>query len=75
MMFRATKYICPQCHKQYKVKSSLARHLKLECGKEASFKCPFCPYASKQKYPLTSHINFKHPEKRLKLMYERSAFI
>lgn len=55
-------YLCPECGKNYKAKSSLRRHIKLECSKKAAFLCPYCSYASKQKAPLLGHVRRKHEE-------------
>lgn len=49
-----------ECGRVYKQKASLYKHKKYECGKEAQFQCPHCPYKSKRKDPLKSHIFFKH---------------
>lgn len=55
-------YRCQNCGKMYKAKSSLMRHVKFECSKEAAFLCPYCNYASKQKAPLLGHVKRKHEE-------------
>lgn len=55
-------FICPICCKCYKLRTSLQRHMRLECGKQKSFQCPYCLYASKQKSPVLRHVSLKHPE-------------
>lgn len=51
---------CPNCHKVYHYKSSLARHIRLECGKEPQFQCPYCPHVTKHKSSLVMHIDARH---------------
>ncbi|KAG8259327.1 vascular endothelial zinc finger 1-like [Homalodisca vitripennis] len=47
------------CGRAYKHKQHLNRHLRYECGKEAQFACPHCPYKSRQKEPLKVHCTAK----------------
>lgn len=54
------QHICFQCNKEYTWKKSLKRHLRLECGKEPTFQCLFCPYKAKQKTTLQNHMALKH---------------
>lgn len=54
------QFPCNQCGKVYRHKSSLTKHLKYECGKEAQFLCQLCPYRAKQRPNLTSHILLRH---------------
>lgn len=51
---------CPNCSKMYHYKSSLARHIRLECGKEPQFQCPYCPHVTKHKSSLVMHIDARH---------------
>ncbi|KAJ4427486.1 hypothetical protein ANN_25134 [Periplaneta americana] len=37
------QFKCPRCSKTYRHYRTLKRHLKLECGKQPQFQCPFCP--------------------------------
>jgi uncharacterized C2H2 Zn-finger protein len=53
-------YACPRCTKRYTFRTSLYRHLKFECGKEPSFRCPHCSYMAKQKAPMQRHIRHTH---------------
>ncbi|XP_020288350.1 zinc finger X-chromosomal protein-like [Pseudomyrmex gracilis] len=53
-------YPCKNCGKIYNYYSSLARHLKHECGVEPKFHCPLCPYKTKHKSSLNTHLNGRH---------------
>lgn len=56
------KFYCGQCGRSYKFRQNLQRHLRYECGKEASFYCPYnqCGFKSKQRSPLLKHLRQKH---------------
>lgn len=56
-------YICVDCNKWYKYKSNLHRHLRYECGRKASFKCPYCEHTTKQKHSLKKHVLSLHEDK------------
>jgi hypothetical protein len=51
---------CSDCGKNYKSRTSLSLHQRLECGKEPKFSCPFCPKKCHQKGNLKVHIHSKH---------------
>ncbi|KAG5890741.1 hypothetical protein JTB14_013088 [Gonioctena quinquepunctata] len=53
-------FVCVDCGKGYKVRSSLSNHRKWECGKEPRFKCPYCTYKSKQKVHMIRHLRKTH---------------
>lgn len=53
-------YECNRCSRQYRHKAGWYQHRRYECGKEAQFQCPLCPYKAKQKQNLKSHIVCKH---------------
>ena len=53
-------YQCLQCGKKYHYKTSLSRHMRLECGKVPQFQCPFCPHRAKLNWNLQKHIKIKH---------------
>lgn len=53
-------FSCPDCGRVYKLRSSLCNHQKWECGKEAKFKCFYCPYRAKQKIHMIRHIQRIH---------------
>jgi hypothetical protein len=49
-------FTCSKCHKTYTCKSNLGRHIRLECGKEPQFQCPFCPQRTTQNSSLRKHM-------------------
>jgi uncharacterized C2H2 Zn-finger protein len=51
---------CHGCGNTYRHKRSLQKHVKLECGKEPQFHCPYCPMKMKQKGNLHKHIRKRH---------------
>jgi DNA-directed RNA polymerase subunit RPC12/RpoP len=55
-------FICKQCGKSYNWKQSLNNHVKMECGKEPQFSCPYCPHRAKHKWNLQKHVKMRHPE-------------
>lgn len=57
-----TGFVCGECGRTYKLKSSLRNHKKWECGKEPSFKCDKCEYKAKQKMHLLRHMQRVHRE-------------
>lgn len=52
-------YYC-QCGRNYKLLSSLRKHMKWECGKVATFFCQHCEYKSKLNPNLLKHIRLRH---------------
>jgi len=60
-------YPCKNCGKKYSYYFSLARHLNHECGVEPKFHCPLCPYKTKHKSSLNTHLNGRH----MKLLNEK----
>lgn len=58
------EYICYKCGKVYKWHYTLCRHLKYECGKQARFGCPMCPYRAKRKDNLKYHVEHCHKEEK-----------
>ncbi|KAG5900376.1 hypothetical protein JTB14_033824 [Gonioctena quinquepunctata] len=55
-------FVCGDCGRTYKLKSSLRNHQKWECGKEPQFKCPYCVYKAKQKMHMARHMERMHRE-------------
>lgn len=53
-------FICPKCTKTYRLKHSLTRHIKYECGMDPIFSCNFCDRKFKHNYDLNVHIRNKH---------------
>lgn len=53
-------FSCTTCLKSYRYKNGLYRHLKFECGKEPQFHCPNCPYKTKHKSSLKTHVISRH---------------
>lgn len=53
-------FVCNICKKTYKYISTLKTHQKFECNMEPKFQCPVCPFKTKRKGNLNSHLSFKH---------------
>ncbi|XP_069702152.1 longitudinals lacking protein, isoforms H/M/V-like isoform X7 [Periplaneta americana] len=51
---------CENCGRDYAHRRNLWRHRKLECGKEPTFQCPYCPRRTKQRGHLKLHITMVH---------------
>ncbi|PSN32902.1 hypothetical protein C0J52_13322 [Blattella germanica] len=51
---------CERCGNCYTYKKNLSRHVKLECGKEPQFQCPFCPKKTKHKNHMLRHVRSQH---------------
>ncbi|KAJ1529458.1 hypothetical protein ONE63_006235 [Megalurothrips usitatus] len=51
---------CSNCGRSYRWRDNLRRHQRMECGKEASFWCSFCPFRSKHKHSLLRHLHNRH---------------
>ncbi|XP_054287653.1 zinc finger protein OZF-like [Macrosteles quadrilineatus] len=49
-------------NQRYKHKCSVGKHKKYECGQEARFKCPACPYRSFRKGQMVRHTSRYHKE-------------
>lgn len=47
------------CGRKYNTEASYRYHL-YECGREPSFKCPYCTYKGKRNTTLNKHIRAKH---------------
>ncbi|XP_054089461.1 longitudinals lacking protein, isoforms N/O/W/X/Y [Zeugodacus cucurbitae] len=54
------QYVCNLCGKSYKIKGSLKRHKRYECGVAPTVACQFCPHKCKYKSDLRKHISQKH---------------
>ncbi|VEN60922.1 unnamed protein product [Callosobruchus maculatus] len=55
-------FVCGDCGRTYKLKSSLRNHRKWECGKEPQFKCSHCSYKAKQKMHMLRHMERMHKD-------------
>jgi uncharacterized Zn-finger protein len=53
-------YQCPNCFKSYRMKGTLIRHIRFECGKDPQFQCPYCPQQTKHKSNMLRHIRRHH---------------
>ncbi|XP_023703668.1 longitudinals lacking protein isoform X35 [Cryptotermes secundus] len=56
-------YQCPNCFKSYRMKGTLLRHIRFECGKDPQFQCPHCPQQTKHKSNMLRHIRRYHEPK------------
>jgi hypothetical protein len=59
-LFDNKEYACRNCWKTYAKKSTMARHMKYECGKLPMFGCSKCPYRGYQKTHVERHLSRKH---------------
>lgn len=58
------EYLCPQCLRPYRHKSSVYTHLKNDCGKVPQFHCDPCDFTSKHEHVLRRHqLSFSHKKK------------
>ncbi|KAG7205760.1 hypothetical protein KM043_007709 [Ampulex compressa] len=53
-------WVCLQCGKRYLWRGSLKNHIRVECGKEPTFKCPICGRKFKHKHRWQSHAKCMH---------------
>ncbi|KAL3275223.1 hypothetical protein HHI36_019992 [Cryptolaemus montrouzieri] len=51
---------CPNCTRRYTRKTTLLRHMKVECGKMPTFHCRWCGVQFKYKHVLQRHITCLH---------------
>ncbi|KAG8259269.1 hypothetical protein J6590_031393 [Homalodisca vitripennis] len=54
------QFSCDECGRSYSYRRGLTQHQRFECGKLPQFQCPHCPYRSKQKFNLKTHVVLKH---------------
>lgn len=60
-----TSFPCGNCGKVYNYHSSLVRHLRHECGVEPKYICHLCPYKTKHRSSLNTHIIGKHKDEAM----------
>ncbi|XP_050502532.1 longitudinals lacking protein, isoforms A/B/D/L isoform X9 [Diabrotica virgifera virgifera] len=60
ILFDPPEYNCPKCFKIYAKKSTLARHIKYECGQLPRFGCAICAYRGYQKTHVERHLLRRH---------------
>jgi len=53
-------YVCKRCGRGYMWNSALKRHTNLECNKEPSYQCPYCPLKTRQLCSMKRHLKNKH---------------
>lgn len=53
-------FICKQCNKKYKHRTSVWRHIKWECNKKPQFACNICGKRVTQKTSLKAHVENVH---------------
>jgi uncharacterized C2H2 Zn-finger protein len=51
---------CGRCGNSYNYKSSLTRHVKMECGQEPKHECPICMKMYTYKHVLKDHLQLVH---------------
>lgn len=56
----AGPFICDNCNKKYKYKSSLKYHKQVECGKPPKYFCNVCSYRTHHKGNLQKHLYGLH---------------
>lgn len=59
-LLRNEGYSCVTCGKVYRWKTTLYRHVQVECGKEPHLQCPYCPHRTKRLWDLQKHMKLKH---------------
>lgn len=69
-------YPCPTCARVYRHATSRMRHIKYECGKMPTFKCPAqnCLYKARRKSTLKVHVIHKHGEDFYALYIRNNRF-
>ncbi|CAD6201802.1 GSCOCG00002782001-RA-CDS [Cotesia congregata] len=55
------RYSCCKCSRSYKNKHHLNRHVRIQCGKEKKFVCPYCEnWRTYHKFNLNDHLKRIH---------------
>lgn len=66
-------FMCNKCTKSYRLKHSLTRHIKYECGMQPKYPCMECNRRFKHNYDLKMHIKSQHSDKRLRTILEKES--
>lgn len=63
-------YGCPNanCHRVFKWRSNLTKHINFECGKPPRFMCSKCYYRSPRKHDVMKHTTKQHPNETVTLV-------
>ncbi|XP_052122597.1 longitudinals lacking protein isoform X6 [Frankliniella occidentalis] len=54
------RFECVDCGRVYNWRQSYRRHRRLECGRLPTLQCPKCPYQSKRKDHMLTHVTRQH---------------
>jgi rubrerythrin len=54
---------CDRCGNSYNYKSSLIRHVRMECGQEPKYACPICMKMYTYKHVLKDHLQLVHKQR------------
>lgn len=69
------KFVCKRCGRGYMWSSALKRHTNLECNKEPTYQCPYCPLRTRQLCSMKRHLKNKHQSWNLTVdMHEKTCF-
>ncbi|OAD57275.1 Zinc finger protein 37 [Eufriesea mexicana] len=68
-------YVCPKCSQGYKNKRTLDTHLRIACGREPKFHCPYCGLRSKHPPNIYTHIRRRHKGEDLFLIVDQDQRI
>lgn len=71
-MMESKNYVCPKCSQGYKNKRTLNTHLRIACGREPKFQCPYCGLKSKHPPNIYAHIRRKHKGEDLFLIIDQN---
>ncbi|XP_011686568.1 PREDICTED: longitudinals lacking protein, isoform G isoform X6 [Wasmannia auropunctata] len=69
-IMESKNYVCPNCSQGYKNKRTLNTHLRIACGREPKFQCPYCDLKSKHAPNIYTHIRRKHKGEDLFLIVD-----
>lgn len=55
------RFPCSKCHRSYRNKNHLSRHIRYECDRKKQYKCEYCFKDFYRRDNLKTHVNLKHP--------------